>query len=81
VHRSLVPLTSFAEALVAQAELEAISKRTKEALAVARSRGVRLGNPNGRGGAPAGRQGRCAAAGGHCPQRQPACPRPGAGGC
>ena len=34
-------------ALVAQAEREAISKRTKEALAVARSRGVRLGNPNG----------------------------------
>jgi DNA invertase Pin-like site-specific DNA recombinase len=47
-------------ALVAQAEREAISKRTKEALAVARSRGVRLGNPNGaaalrragKGGAP-----------------------------
>jgi hypothetical protein len=34
-------------ALVAQQEREAISKRTKEALAVARSRGVRLGNPNG----------------------------------
>jgi DNA invertase Pin-like site-specific DNA recombinase len=34
-------------ALVAQAEREAISRRTKEALAVARSRGVRLGNPNG----------------------------------
>jgi DNA invertase Pin-like site-specific DNA recombinase len=47
-------------ALVAQAEREAISRRTKEALAVARSRGVRLGNPNGaealkragKGGAP-----------------------------
>ena len=47
-------------ALVAQQEREAISKRTKEALAVARSRGVRLGNPNGaealrragKGGAP-----------------------------
>jgi len=74
-------LTVGIMALVAQQEREAISKRTKEALAVARSRGVRLGNPNGRGGAPAGRQGRCAAAGGHCPQRQPACPRPGAGGC
>ena len=40
-------LTVGIMALVAQPEREAISRRTKEALAVARSRGVRLGNPQG----------------------------------
>ena len=53
-------LTMGIMALAAQQEREAISKRTREALSVARSRGVRLGNPNraealkraGKGGAP-----------------------------
>ena len=69
-------LTVGIMALVAQQEREAISRRTKEALAVARSRGVRLGNPNGAAALRRAGKGAVAlraAAGGQC---RPTCAGP-----
>ena len=72
-------LTVGITALVAEQEREAISKRTKEALAVARSRGVKLRNPNGAAALRrAGKGG--AAQDGDRAQLRPACAGPGAGG-
>jgi DNA invertase Pin-like site-specific DNA recombinase len=54
-------LTVGIMALVAQREREAISKRTREALQAARSRGQRLGNPNGAAALRRARKGNAAA--------------------
>ena len=73
-------LTVGIMALVAQAEREAISRRTKEALAVARSRGVKLGNPNGAAALRRAGKGGAALRAAVARQRRSACPGPGAGG-
>lgn len=59
-------LTVGIMALVAQAEREAISRRTKKALAVAKARGVRLGNPNGAASLRPGRERRGGGGDGQC---------------
>ena len=73
-------LTVGIMALVAQQEREAISRRTKEALAIARSRGVKLGNPNGAAAFRRAGKGGAALREATRPQRRPARAGPGAGG-
>jgi hypothetical protein len=67
-------------ALVAHAEREAISRRTKEALAVAKARSVKLGNPNGAASLRRAGKGRCRAQGGGGCQCGSVCSRPHSSG-
>ena len=74
-------LTVGIMALVAQAERGAISRRTKDALAVTKARRVRLGNPKG-GESQAFWKERCGAQGGyqcHSHRRQEGIPLVSAG--